>query len=189
MIARTPGKSLQVVALALVLAGASGAPPELRGEAAGEYAVKAAFLFHFAQFVEWPPEAFKDASSPLKYCTVGDDPFRGALEESVHGKSVGSHTLQVQHLTRREPIAGCHILFIGVGEKKHLPEDLSGAAGHAVLTVGETEHFAQEGGMIGFLVENDKVRFEINMKTAATAKLKISSRLLLLAKTVIGNED
>ena len=176
-------------ALAVVLAAASGVPPELRGEEAGEYVVKAAFLFHFAQFVEWPPEAFQDASSPLKYCTIGDDPFRGALEESVQGKSVGSRTLQVQHLKGRQPIAGCHILFIGAGEKKHLAEDLSGAAGLAVLTVGETEQFAQEGGMIGFLMENDKVRFEINMQTTAKAKLKISSRLLSLAKTVIENEN
>jgi hypothetical protein len=175
--------------MALLAATILAAPPELRGEGAGEYAVKAAFLFHFAQFVVWPPEAFKDANSPLLYCTIGEDPFGGALEESVKGKSVGSHALQVQHLKGREQIADCHILFIGAGEKKHVAEDLTSAAGHAVLTVGETEHFVQSGGVIGFLVDNDKVRFEINVQTATKAKLKISSRLLLLAKNVIGSES
>jgi hypothetical protein len=95
----------------------------------------------------------------------------------------------VHHLKGREQIAGCHVLFISSGEGKHVGEDLAGAAGHPVLTVGETEHFAEDGGVIGLLVENNKVRFEINVQTAGKAKLKISSRLLLLAKTVIGNED
>jgi hypothetical protein len=189
MNARTSTKDPRAWWLTLALAMTFAAPPELRGEAAGEYQVKAAFLFHFAQFVEWPPEAFKDASSPLTYCTIGDDPFGGALEASLKGKSVGSRVLQVQHLQAREGIGECQILFIGAGEKKRVAEDLSGAAGHAVLTVGETEHFAQNGGVIGFLVENDKVRFEVNMQTAGKARLKISSRLLLLAKTVIGNEN
>jgi hypothetical protein len=172
--------------LAVILATMLAGPTELHGDAS-EYVVKAAFLIHFAQFVEWPPEAFKDASSPLMYCTIGEDPFGGALEESVKGKSVGGRALQVQHLKGREQIGGCHILFIGGAEKKHVAEDLSSAAGHAVLTVGETEHFAQSGGVIGFLVENEKIRFEINLQTARKTKLKISSRLLSLAKTVIEN--
>jgi hypothetical protein len=179
--------NVRAMALAIVLASAFAAPAELPAEVAGEYVVKAAFLFHFAQFVEWPPEAFHDPTSPLTYCTIGDDPFRGALEESVQGKIVGTRSLQVQHLKGRQQIAGCHILFIGAAEKKHFAEDLSGAAGHAVLSVGEAEHFAQSGGIIGFVVENNKVRFEINVETAEKAKLKISSRLLSLAKTVIGN--
>jgi hypothetical protein len=186
MSARTSWKSVRL--LALVLATAFAAPAELPGETAGEYAVKAAFLFHFAQFVEWPAGAFKGPASPLTYCTIGDDPFRGVLEESVQGKIVGSRALQVQHLKEREQIAGCQILFIGAAEKKHLAEDLAVAAGHAVLTVGETENFVQDGGVIGFVLENDKVRFEINVDTAGKAKLRLSSRLLLLAKTVIGNQ-
>jgi YfiR/HmsC-like len=189
MSARTALNSVRAAALAIALAAASAAPAGLPAEAPGEYVVKAAFLFHFAQFVEWPPEAFKDPTSPLTYCTIGDDPFRGALEESVEGKIVGTHSLRVQHLKGREQIAGCQILFIGVTEKKRFAEDLSGAGGHAVLTVGESENFAESGGIIGFVTENSKVRFEINVETAGKAKLKISSRLLSLAKTVIGNQS
>jgi hypothetical protein len=182
------GARLKAWCLSVLMLLAASAPPGANCEANGEYQVKAAFLFHFSQFVEWPPEAFKDQSTPLTYCTIGEDPFEGALEVIVKGKSVGNHALQVQHLKGREQVAGCHILFIGAGEKKHLLEDLSSAAGRSVLTVGETEHFAQQGGVIGFLIENDKVRFEINVQTAGKAKLKISSRLLLLAKSVIGSE-
>jgi uncharacterized protein DUF4154 len=153
-----------------------------------EYQVKAAFLFHFAQFVDWPEETFKDASSPLIYCTIGDDPFQGAWDASLRGKTLGTRAFRVQHFKQPQDIHGCQVLFIGAGEKKHLPAILAGVKGSSVLTVGESEHFVQEGGMIGFLVEENKIRFEINLETAQKAKLRISSRLLALAKTVIGGQ-
>jgi hypothetical protein len=151
-----------------------------------EYQVKAAFLFHFAQFVDWPPQTFKDASSPLIYCTVGEDPFQGALETSLSGKTIGSHPLRVQHFKGTEDIRGCQVLFIAAEEKKREAAALVAVKGNAVLTVGETEHFTEEGGMIGFRLEENKIRFAINLDAAEKAKLKISARLLALAKTVIG---
>jgi hypothetical protein len=186
---RAGSKKLKALSLAVLLATVSGAPPRVRGESNGtsEYDVKAAFLFHFAQFVEWPAEAFKDANSPLTYCTIGEDAFRGALDESVKGKSVGNRPLQVQHLKERAQIEGCQVLFIAAAEKSRQGEELATANGHPVLTVGETEHFAQQGGIIGFCLEQNKIRFEINLEAAGRAKLKISARLLTLAKTVIGN--
>ena len=166
-----------------------GALPLARGQSSGssEYDVKAAFLFHFAQFVEWPPEAFKDASSPLTYCTIGEDPFHGALEQSLSGKTVATRPLRVQHLKQTQEIPGCQVLFIGTGEKKNIGAAMASASGNAVLTVGESEHFVQEGGIIGFCLEQNKIRFEINLEAAEKAKLKISAKLLALAKTVIGN--
>lgn len=181
---------LRVITLAIVLAMECGVPLTLGGEAAtSEYDVKAAFLFHFAQFVEWPSDAFQDVNSPLRYCTIGEDSFRGALDDTLKGKSVAKHPLVVQHLTGKEQIAGCQILFIGVSEKKRLEEELTSTNGHPVLSVGETEHFTNDGGVIGFFMENNKVRFNINLEAAERAKLKISSRLLLLAKNVIGNHE
>jgi uncharacterized protein DUF4154 len=188
MISRPGWRKCNAVCLACLLATISVAPRELRADGVSEYQVKMAFLFHFAQFVEWPPEAFKDASSPLTYCTIGDDPFHGALEDSLKGKTIASHPLQVQHLKDREQINSCQILFVAASEKKRVADDLAAAAGRSVLTVGETEHFAQNGGMIGFVLDDDKVRFEINVQSALKAKLKISSRLLLLAKSVIGSQ-
>lgn len=155
---------------------------------AEEYSIKAAFLFHFAQFVDWPPEAFKEASSPLTYCTLGEDPFRGALDASLSGKTIGARPLQVRHLKHAQEIQGCHVLFIGEGEKKQLPTVLGMVKASPVLIVGESEHFAQDGGMIGFCLEENKIRFEINLEAGERARLKISSKLLILAKTVIRGE-
>ncbi|MGC1620866.1 MAG: YfiR family protein [Candidatus Acidiferrum sp.] len=153
----------------------------------GEYQVKAAFLFHFAQFVDWPPGAFKAADSPLTYCTVGEDPFHGALDASLNGKTIGTRSARVQHFKRIAEIQDCQVLFIGTVERKTIPAALASLKEGPVLTVGETENFAQEGGMIGFFLEDNKVRFDINLVAAQKAKLQISARLLTLAKTVIGN--
>jgi len=155
--------------------------------ATAEYELKTAFLFHFAQFVEWPEAAFKDASSPLIYCTIGDDPFHGALDASLNGKTIGARAFRVLHFKRLQQIQGCQVLFIGAEEKKLLPSILAGVKENFVLTVGESEHFAQDGGTIGFCLEGNKIRFEINLEAAEKAKLKISSKLLALAKTVIGS--
>jgi YfiR/HmsC-like len=159
---------------------------EVQDATSGEYQIKAAFLFHFAQFVDWPPEAFKQADSPITYCTIGQDPFRGALDASLNGKTLGARPLRVRHITQVEEILGCHVLFIGSEEKKLLPAALAGADNSATLTVGESEHFTQDGGMIGFCLEDNKIRFEINLRAAEHARLKISARLLALAKNVIG---
>ena len=152
----------------------------------GEYEIKAAFLFHFSQFIDWPEGTLKGASTPLTYCTVGEDPFHGALDASLRGKTIGARPLQVLHFKQPQYIRGCQILFVGAGEKALLPAVLANLKENAVLTVGESEHFVQNGGMIGFLLEENKIRFEINLEAAEHAKLKMSSRLLALAKSVIG---
>jgi hypothetical protein len=165
-----------------------GLPVSAQSNPLGEYQVKAAFLFHFGQFVEWPTQALKDADSPLTYCTIGEDPFRGSLEGALSGKTIGARELRVQHFRRPQELQGCQVLFIGAGERKFLPEILAGVKGDSVLTVGESEHFVQDGGMIGFCLEENKIRFEINLEAAQKAKFRISSRLLALAKSVIGGQ-
>ena len=174
-----------VLVLLLLIAGAR----RLSAQASplSEYQVKAAFLFHFAQFVDWPSEAFKDAASPLTYCTVGEDPFHGALDASLNRKTIDGRPIRVLHFRQAREIQGCQILFIGTPEKKFISATLADLRGNPVLTVGESEDFVHEGGMIGFLLEDSKVRFEINVNAAEHAKLKISASLLALAKTVIGS--
>ncbi len=152
-----------------------------------EYRVKAAFLFHFAQLVDWPADAVGDKNKPFTFCTIGQDSFDGGLETTFGGKSIGSHALQIRHLKQPQDVPGCQLLFIGGSDRKRTALLLNAIKDEAVLTVGESYDFAKEGGMIGFSMENEKVRFEINVDAASRAKLKISSRLLLLAKTVIGN--
>jgi hypothetical protein len=183
--------SSSLLTLLGLLAALSGTSRPLRGElpVSNEYDVKAAFLFHFAQFVEWPADAFHEPNSALNYCTIGEDPFHGVLEETLKGKSVSNRPLRVRHLGVREPVADCQILFLGAADKKLLGDVLNSVSGHPVLCVGETEHFARDGGMIGFFLENNKVRFDINFQAAERARLKIDSRLLLLAKNVIGRHE
>jgi len=153
-----------------------------------EYQVKAAFLFHFAQFVEWPEETFASANSPLTYCTIGEDPFHGSLDAALNGKTIGARSFRVMHFKQPQEIQGCQVLFIGAKEKKLAAAILGNAKGNSVLTVGESEHFVQDGGMIGFLLEENKIRFEVNLEAAQKANLKISSRLLALAKSVLGGQ-
>jgi YfiR/HmsC-like len=174
----------RVVALVCLIAAFS-----VRGQEKGssEYQVKAAFLFHFAQFVDWPNETFTNETSPLTYCTLGEDPFRGELEASLSGKKIGARPIRVQHLRQTQEIPECQILFIGGMERKRMSTLLAALKGAPVLTVGDADHFVNEGGVIGFCLEEKKIRFEINLNAATEARLKISARLLSLAKTVVGD--
>jgi hypothetical protein len=173
-------------ALALLISVGGSGWVSAQTNTSGEYQVKAAFLFHFAQFVEWPSGAFKDAAAPLTYCTVGEDLFHGALDASLTGKTIDGRPIRVRHLKQAREIEGCQVLFIGAPQKQFVFATLASLSASPVLTVGESEQFVQDGGMIGFLLEDNRVRFEINLSAAEHAKLKISARLLELAKTVIG---
>lgn len=168
-----------------MLAG-SASTMSAQAVSSNEYTVKAAFLFHFARFVEWPSEAFGQPDGPLVYCTIGEDPFQGALDASLKDKTLGPHVIQVRHLKQIQDAQNCHLVFVGAEDKKQVATVLAFLKGDPILTVGESERFVQEGGMIGFCVEENKIRFEINLEAAERARLRISSRLLALAKMVIG---
>jgi hypothetical protein len=148
-----------------------------------EYRVKAAFLFHFAQLVDWPVGTGSDNS--LYLCTLGDDPFQGALEASVAGKAIDTRVLRVRHLKQPEEMHTCQILFLGNEQTRRIPALLATLRNAPVLTVGETAGFLESGGMVRFLLQDNKVRFGINLSAAQSAGLKISSRLLVLAQTVL----
>jgi hypothetical protein len=154
---------------------------------ASEYHVKAAFLFHFVQLVEWPAGSLGNEMNPVTLCTIGEDPFHGDLDGTLAGKSVGTRPLRVRHLKPAEDVQGCQVLFVSKTDSARLGRLLEELKDGPILTVGESDGFVQQGGMIGFLLVENKVRFEINLEAAERAKLKISSRLLLLAKAVVGN--
>jgi hypothetical protein len=171
----------------LLTASLCGRPLAANANVALEYEVKAAFLFRFAQFVEWPADTFKGAAEPFTYCTIGNDPFHGALERTLNGKTIGQRALRVQHLNSAEKVGECQVLFVGgSGDKKHVEEMLAGTGTLPILTVGEADRFAEDGGAIGFCTEDNKIRFEVNLDAAGKAGLKISAKLLALAKTVLG---
>jgi hypothetical protein len=151
-----------------------------------EYRVKAAFIFHFAQLVDWPPDTQTGTDNSLVLCTLGEDPFQGALEGTVAGKTIGNRVMRVRHLGQPQDMRACQILFLGKAESKRIPALVAGLHNAPVLTVGESAGFLGAGGMICFLLEENKVRFDINLNAAESAKLKIGSRLLILAEHVVG---
>jgi hypothetical protein len=147
-----------------------------------EYQLKAAYIYNFAQFIDWPPAAFANDSSPLVIAILGANPFGGELEQTIQGKNLNRHPLTVKEVrSPSEATNNCHILFISLSEKKRLPEIFSILRGTSVLTVGETEWFTETGGMINFVLVGTKIRFQINAEAAKRAGLKISSKLLNLA--------
>lgn len=153
---------------------------------AGEYQVKAAFLFNFAKFVEWPPSSFSDASAPLRICVFGRDPFGQELRDMTNDRSINGRRLEVNHVVDLRDARSCHILFIASSGGTPVKQIIEGLHGASVLTVGDTKGFAEQGGMINFVLENDRVQFEVSRKAAEQAGLKISSKLLSVAKLVIG---
>jgi hypothetical protein len=153
---------------------------------ADEYRVKAAFIFHFAQLVDWPPEVQTGTDNSLFLCTLGDDPFQGALEETMAGKVVGNRMVRIRHLGESKDMQACQILFLSKAQSKRLPVLVTNLHNAPVLTVGESAGFLDAGGMIDFLLEENKVRFDINLDAAESAGLKIGSRLLIMADHVAG---
>jgi len=152
-----------------------------------EYQLKAAFIFHFAQLVDWPPEVLEPADRVLTFCIADENALPGLLEGTVQGKRVGSHPLQVRHLLEKDNPRACDLLFIVGQDKRHTAALLKAVNNAPILTVGESDDFIRQGGMIGFCLQENKIRFDINLPAARRADLKISSRLLLLAKSVIGD--
>ena len=165
---------MRLLVAALLVLGAAEAPHE--------YAVKAAFLYNFARFVEWPDDA--RVSPSFRICIVGDDPFGTALDDAVRGKKVHHRPVEVTH-PDSDDLAGCHIVFVPSSEKATVPRLLTGAAAPGVLTVGETDGFTHAGGIIGMRLQDSKVRFDVNLQAAQRAGLRVSSELLKLATEVI----
>ena len=165
---------LCVLALMLSFAAAGQAPNV-------EYRIKAAYIFNFAKFVTWPSGTFANADSPIVIGILGRDPFGAEIDQTVAGKAIENRRLTVKRLTEEDSLRSCHILFIASSERRRVPQILEKLSRANVLTVGETEGFTDEGGMIQFIQHENNIRFEINLEAAEGAGLKISSKLLQVA--------
>jgi YfiR/HmsC-like len=159
----------------------------VQGQVSREYDVKAVFLLNFAQFIDWPPEAFPDPEAPFVIGILGADPFRRTLEDVVRNETLRDRKVVVRRFQRVEDLGSCHILFISTSEERALPRIVTELKGRPILTVSEIEDFAQAGGMIRFYIPDAKVRFRINNEAARAAHLMISSKLLRLAEVVTPN--
>lgn len=150
-----------------------------------EYQVKAAFLYQFFKFVEWPPQAFHATNQTICIGVVDGGPMVRALQ-SVEGKEAKSRRVVVKRFKEPEELEFCHILFISSGMEDRMTEILNRLKGTSTLTVSDIDGFARRGGMINFITVENKIQFEINIETAERAKLQISSHLLRLARIVSG---
>jgi len=148
-----------------------------------EYHVKAAFLYNFAKFVEWPP-GVPGAPSSIAICVLGQNPFGGMLEDTVSGKNVEAKTFVVRRVSDGKAAALCQILFVSSSERMRLAALLGELRTAHVLTVGESDGFIEEGGIVNLKLDSGKIQIQININAADQAGLRISSKLLSLAQII-----
>jgi hypothetical protein len=179
-------RALRSVAAALFVVVSLAAGPECaaQGEQPTENQVKAAFLYKFAAYVEWPEAAFARADTPITIGVVGDEALAAELEQVVAGRTVNDRRTTVRRVRAGETLAGVHILFIGNSESARLSQIVQAALQRSVLTVTESEGALAQGSVINFVIADRRVRFEISLQSAERGKLKLSSRLLAVATQV-----
>lgn len=167
-----------VVAALLATAPAMAQIPDI-----SEYQAKAAFLYNFTKFVEWPPTAFADAAAPLSICVLGEDPFGQHLDAAAQLRTQG-RPLRILRIADGSAATSCHVLFVAAPETRRLPQILTALRQHPVLLVGDVPNFAEDGGAINLILVDNRIRMEINVEAAQDHGLRISARLLRLARIV-----
>jgi hypothetical protein len=164
--------------------GAACAVRAVEPQPIDEYSLKAVFLYNFGKFVEWPQEAFASSTDPLRVCVLGEDPFGRALDDVLAGKTICGRRLVPLRVAQTSEAGNCQILFVSASAKKHNKAILATLRNRNVLTVGETDGFAEQGGVINLKLDKGSVHIEINKEAAALAKLRISAKLWNLARIV-----
>jgi len=158
-------------------------PVRVLAQAVSEYQVKAAYVYNFAKFVDWPAESFTSPTAPIRLCVLNDRAFQSQLEQIVRGKNITDRPVIAISVQNVEESRDCQVLYINSSQQpRHIFDLLQGTS---VLTVGETKGFLEEGGIINFVFQGDQVHFQVNHRAATQAGLHMSSRLLSVAKAVI----
>jgi len=152
---------------------------------APEVAIKAAVIANFPKFVEWPAAAFESKTAPFVVGILGDDQLAAAIGAVFKDKRLGDRPVTVTRASRIEDLQACHMLYVGASEDRRLEQLLGQLDRKPMLTIGDFGRFTQRGGMIGLVVQGDKVRFEINDRAARAAGVRLNANLLRLATAVI----
>jgi hypothetical protein len=152
-----------------------------------EYEVKAAYLYNFGRFVRWPANVPTTQDNSFSICVLGQDPFGPTLDSTLAGESLDGRPVVVRRISRAQDVGDCRIMFISSTEENHLKQILAALENSLVLTVSDMPDFSRRGGMIQFVLEGSKVRFEINLANAEAARLTVSAELLKVAATVRKN--
>jgi hypothetical protein len=151
---------------------------------ATEYQVKAAYLYNFGKFVVWPDKGASRNDQPFEICVLGEDPFGTALDSAVMGATIGGKGVAAKRIAKAQEIDDCRVVFISSSEGGRLPEILAALEKANVLTVSDIPQFSQHGGMIQFILDGNRVRFEVNLTNTEGAGLNLSSELLKVAARV-----
>jgi len=182
------GRRARAGAMLLALAALAAAGGRARAgdapAALSDYRIKAAYLYYFTTYVDWPPDPATAGDAPIVIGVLGADPFGAVLDDTLRGKVVRDRRVVVRRFQSVKEARACQILFISPSEEDHLPSLLKSLEGAAVLTVGESDAFAARGGHIGFRLEGNKVRFDINLAAVQRAGLKMSAQLVKLGALV-----
>src|SRR4051812_7628769 len=168
------------VALA-ILAGSPGVAQTVRASASE---VQAVFLFNFAQFVDWPADAFAESQAPLVIGILGKDPFGSFLDETVRGEKVRGRSFRIERYRRVEDVKDCHILFISRSETKRLDDIVATLKGRPILTVSNTDDADRSGGIVRLTLNESKIHLSVDLEAAQAARLTFSSKLLRSAEIV-----
>lgn len=178
-----PFAFLILLALSFLLASVSAVAQQTHPT---ESQVKAAYLYNFGKFVRWQSDQMARLDS-LEICVLGKDPFGAVLDATVAGESVDGRTIRVRRVAKVQDVGPCSILFVSSSEEGRLSSVLASVQPLSALTVSDIPHFADKGGMIGFVKQEDRIRFEVNRKAAEQSHLVLSSELLKVAVKVLGN--
>ena len=185
-------RALALATLATVVLGMwpwAGSVQAAETPALSERQVKALFLFNFAKYVEWPAGAFSNSSAPIVIGVVGEDGLGDEFRRMTGDRTINDRKVVIKQIDGTADLKACQILFIGSSENAHVSEILEAVKNSAVLTVGETDRFLTQEGMINFTKKENKIHLEINLVPAQRANLKLSSKLLTVADVVLGKPE
>jgi hypothetical protein len=188
---RSLARVAALLALNSFLPGNQAAEPrvqEQRSSTPLEYKVKAAYLFNFVKYVEWPAGAFTSSDAPYRIGVLGEDPFGEIVDKTVMDRVINNRKVIILRSKQSEKLKSCHVVFIALSEKNRIAAILAGYRSAPILTVSDMERFIQSGGMIAFAYEKETVRFDVDWDQAEENKLKISSRMLASARTVYSKQ-
>jgi hypothetical protein len=168
------------------LAASAGSSAVVRAQRSLEYEVKAAYLYNIVSFVTWPPDAFGGPGDPIRLCVFEKDPFGAKLDNAIRGAVSEQHPMVAERIGSVEMISRCHLVFVPRDSADWADQVRRAAAQRPILIVGESDDFLQHGGMIAFVIEGGRVRFDVNVQNATSQGLKMSSRLLQVARRIYG---
>jgi hypothetical protein len=168
----------------LIIFSLIGVSLNAQSDISREYQVKAVFIYNFSHFIEWKSDLFNDPLAPFVIGIFGDDPFGKYLDETVQGEKINGHPIKIYHFKNIKEIHNCQILYINPSDSKLLKDCIFYTNGKKILSVSDSPDFANDGGIIQFIIKENKTRLLINLAAVKASGLNVSSKLLRLAKTI-----